>query len=51
MKALRSLMASFHVVNLFLHLMHMYGEILSHSTAISNIAVILGFHSALYQLH
>ena len=42
MKALRSLMASFHVVNLFLHL---YGEILSSSTAISNTALILGFHS------
>ena len=42
MKALRSLMASFRVVNLFLHL---YGEILSSSTAISNTALILGFHS------
>ena len=39
MKALKSLMASFHVVNLFLHL---YGEILLPSKAT---ALILGFHS------
>ena len=38
-------MASSHVVNLFLHSMHMYGEILSSSTALSNTAVILGLHS------
>ena len=40
------------VINLFLHLMQVYGEILSSSsTAISNTAVILGLHSALYLLH
>ena len=44
LKALRSLKASSHVANLFLYLMHMYGELLSSSTAISNTAVILWLH-------
>ena len=41
------IIASSNVVNIFLHLLlHMYVEILSSSTtAISNTALILGFHS------